>query len=90
MSVNRVEEQIEDLSTCCVCLEFYNDGERKPKFLSCHHCLCLKCILVSGHEFFCFLLSLQFVITLFPFIPFIEDVFVITSKYQSHLPNLQD
>lgn len=42
-----LEEQSEDLSTCCVCLELYHEENRKPKFLSCHHTLCLNCIKVS-------------------------------------------
>ena len=41
-----VEEESEDQATCCICLEFYDEGERKPKFLSCHHTYCLKCIKV--------------------------------------------
>lgn len=45
MASNYVEEQSEDLSTCCVCLEFYDVENRKPKFLTCHHTLCLNCII---------------------------------------------
>ena len=42
-----VEEDTEDLSTCCVCLDLYDREEHKPKFLSCGHTLCLKCIEVE-------------------------------------------
>ena len=42
-----MEEDTEDLSTCCVCLEPYDKEERKPKFLSCGHTLCLKCVKVN-------------------------------------------
>ena len=46
LSKNSVEEEMKDLSTCCVCMEPYNDLERKPKFLRCHHTYCLQCIKV--------------------------------------------
>ena len=42
-----LEDDTEDLSTCCVCLEPYDKDERKPKFLSCGNTLCLKCVEVS-------------------------------------------
>ena len=41
-----VEEESQDLSHCCICLDEFDSGKRKPKFLSCHHTLCLKCIKV--------------------------------------------
>ena len=46
LSKNSVEEEMKDLSTCCVCMEPYNDLERKPKFIPCHHTYCLHCIKV--------------------------------------------
>ena len=42
------EQESDDLTTCCVCFEVYNEGDRKPKFLSCFHTHCLVCIKVSG------------------------------------------
>ena len=42
-----VEEESVDQATCCICMETFNDGGQKPKFLSfCHHTYCLKCIKV--------------------------------------------
>jgi len=31
------EEESDDLTTCCVCMEVDNAGDCKPKSLSCHH-----------------------------------------------------
>ena len=40
-------QEIQDLSTCSVCLLQYNDDERQPKYLNCHHTFCLQCLEVS-------------------------------------------
>jgi len=40
----------DDLTTCCVCMEVYNDLERRPKCLSCHHTYCLTCIKVYNNQ----------------------------------------
>ena len=62
------EQESEDLTTCCVCFEVYNEGDRKPKFISCHHTYCLGCIKVSnkGLSYLClfcsFLLTLLLII----------------------------
>ena len=47
MMATALEKDTEDLSTCCVCLDTYNEDERKPKFLSCGHTICLKCVEVN-------------------------------------------
>ena len=36
----------DDLLTCSVCFNEFDDNSHKPKFLSCHHTLCLECIKV--------------------------------------------
>lgn len=41
--MNTIEDESDDLSHRCVCFEEFDNGERKPKFLSCHHTLCLTC-----------------------------------------------
>ncbi len=40
-------DDFEDLLTCSVCLENFDNEVRKPKFLSCHHTLCLECVKVA-------------------------------------------
>ena len=40
-------QESDDLTICCVCMEVYNEGNRKPKSLSCHHTYCVTCIKVS-------------------------------------------
>ena len=39
---------VEDLTTCCVCFNNFDDKERKPKFLTCKglHTVCLVCVQV--------------------------------------------
>ena len=41
----------DDLIICHVCLNFYNEGDRLPKFLDCHHSFCLSCIKVCRQRF---------------------------------------
>ena len=43
-----LDDSDEDLISCHVCLWRFNDGDRKPKFLDCHHYFCLSCIKVLG------------------------------------------
>ena len=46
------EEEIEDLETCCICKECYDEKERLPKILpSCTHTFCLCCIKVVYNDF---------------------------------------
>ena len=39
---------VDDLTTCSVCFNYFDDRERKPKFLPCKslHTLCLVCVQV--------------------------------------------
>lgn len=40
----------DDLLTCSVCWNIYDEEVHKPKFLSCHHTLCLECIKVLARS----------------------------------------
>lgn len=47
---------LEQLTLCGYCNQKYNDTEQCPKFLSCKHFFCLRCIennLLKGRELFC-------------------------------------
>lgn len=47
---------LEQLTLCSYCNQKYNDGEQCPKFLSCKHLFCLRCIesnLLKGRELLC-------------------------------------
>lgn len=35
---------MEELLTCKVCMERYNEIDRKPLFLNCGHTFCAKCL----------------------------------------------
>ena len=35
---------------CGICLELYDDPERLPKFLNCHHSFCVHCLQVSTRQ----------------------------------------
>ena len=37
-------ESLEDILTCKVCMEKYNDNDKKPLFLTCGHTFCSKCL----------------------------------------------
>lgn len=37
-------ESLEEILTCSICIEIYNDTERKPLFLLCGHTFCAKCL----------------------------------------------
>ena len=45
-----LDEQSEDLSTCCVCMDPYDEGMLKPKSLPCLHTFCLKCAKVTKNH----------------------------------------
>ena len=42
-----VNDKVEDLVTCGVCLLEYDQDERKPKNLECFHVVCLQCLTVN-------------------------------------------
>ncbi|XP_012271523.1 bromodomain-containing protein DDB_G0280777 isoform X2 [Orussus abietinus] len=47
---------LEELTLCSYCKQKYNDAEQCPKYLSCKHYFCLRCIennLLKGRELFC-------------------------------------
>ena len=47
---------LEELTLCSYCKQKYNDSEQCPKYLSCKHFFCLRCIennFIKGRELFC-------------------------------------
>lgn len=47
---------LEELTLCGYCKQKYNDVEQCPKYLSCKHYFCLRCIentLLKGRDLFC-------------------------------------
>ncbi|CAK9796418.1 Peptidyl-prolyl cis-trans isomerase F, mitochondrial [Anthophora quadrimaculata] len=47
---------LEELTLCSYCKQKYNDAEQCPKYLSCKHYFCLRCIennFLKGRELFC-------------------------------------
>ena len=75
----KAEQESDDLTTCCVCFEVFNERDRQPKFLTCHHTYCLSCIKVST-------VNLTF------FYSTTEAFFLLTengSCHSSHLPQVQ-
>ena len=47
---------LEELTLCSYCKQKYNDVEQCPKYLSCKHFFCLRCIennFLKGRELFC-------------------------------------
>ncbi|XP_015608155.1 LOW QUALITY PROTEIN: uncharacterized protein LOC107273968 [Cephus cinctus] len=47
---------VEELTLCSFCKQKYNDAEQCPKYLSCKHYFCLRCIeknLLKGRDLFC-------------------------------------
>lgn len=47
---------LEELTLCSYCKQKYNDVEQCPKYLSCKHYFCLRCIennLLKGRDLFC-------------------------------------
>lgn len=48
--------ELEELTLCSFCKQKFNDSDLCPKFLSCKHYFCLKCIqtaLMKGRELYC-------------------------------------
>ncbi len=41
---SQAADNIADLLTCPICLDPFNDGERQPKLLPCHHSFCQHCL----------------------------------------------
>lgn len=39
-----------DSDVCLICLEQYDDGERKPIILPCGHILCTACVRIMAHK----------------------------------------
>ena len=37
-------ESLEELLTCKICMDKYNELERKPLFLPCGHTFCARCL----------------------------------------------
>ncbi|XP_014205321.1 uncharacterized protein LOC106637158 isoform X2 [Copidosoma floridanum] len=51
-----VFSDLEELTLCSFCKQKYNDTDQCPKYLSCKHYFCLRCIetnLLKGRELFC-------------------------------------
>lgn len=47
---------LEELTLCSYCKQKYNDADQCPKYLSCKHYFCLRCIennLLKGRDLFC-------------------------------------
>lgn len=42
-----LDAELEEMLPCGICLELFNNGDRVPKFLNCHHSLCLMFMKVS-------------------------------------------
>ena len=45
-ALDALDAELEEMLNCSICLEMFNDGARTPKFLVCHHSLCLMCLKV--------------------------------------------
>ncbi len=43
-------ESIEEIITCKICMERYNEAERKPLFVPCGHTFCMKCLRFIFHK----------------------------------------
>jgi len=47
MAVNvELNDEIEDLDTCCVFTHLYDVNQHLPKYLDCFHTFCFSCIKV--------------------------------------------
>ena len=44
MAATSTSRQLEDILTCCLCLEFYDTTVKVPKALPCLHTFCVSCI----------------------------------------------
>ena len=47
MAASAEDEQTEDLGTCHICMEYYNETENLPKHLPCGHAFCCNCLKVT-------------------------------------------
>ncbi len=47
MAAANVNDDEDDLLTCSVCFYEFDEDTHKPKFLACHHTLCLQCVKVA-------------------------------------------
>ncbi|CAH1776810.1 unnamed protein product [Owenia fusiformis] len=43
-SCGRQDSKMEELLNCPICLDPYNDGDKTPKLLPCHHTFCMACL----------------------------------------------
>jgi len=67
MATAAVIDEAEDLLTCSVCFNSFDNDDHKPKYLSCHHTLCLACLkvnLLSHNDSLIFVLQFFFFILL--------------------------
>ncbi|KAJ8897282.1 hypothetical protein PR048_002628 [Dryococelus australis] len=56
MESGMLSPEVEELTLCSFCKQKFNDGDMCPKYLSCKHYFCLKCIqtaLMKGRELYC-------------------------------------
>ena len=63
MATAAVIDEAEYLLTCSVCFNSFDNDDHKPKYLSCHHTLCLACLkvnLLSHNDSLIFVLQLLF------------------------------
>ena len=37
-------ESVEEIITCKICMEHYNDSDKKPLFITCGHTFCSHCL----------------------------------------------
>ena len=40
------DERLQDMTVCSICHESFNEVDRIPKFLPCHHTFCSNCLTV--------------------------------------------
>jgi hypothetical protein len=54
------DEDIAEFMKCRICIQEFNEIDRKPKFLPCSHTLCLECInkIAVSHDLYNLSLSL--------------------------------
>ncbi|XP_063240540.1 uncharacterized protein LOC134541219 [Bacillus rossius redtenbacheri] len=56
MEPGMLSPEVEELTLCNFCKQKFNDSDMCPKYLSCKHYFCLKCIqtaLMKGRELYC-------------------------------------
>ena len=53
MSNNELKlEEVVYYSHCYYCMNLFDEAERDPKYLSCHHTFCVKCLKVFIYTLF--------------------------------------